>query len=184
MRGLACAAIAFLGLAGCSPPEREPASASPTTSTAAGTPGAAAPARSGRRLSDSERAAMLAALGAEQGTSRKAWFAVAPGDPEAAALKDSLEAVFKQAGWETATQTVTGMVLKPGLSILIAAEEPAAHVTTAQRALEATSFEWKTGTGYGPYYEERKRADPNWPGIALAPGQEFVIVVGPQSPAS
>ncbi len=124
---------------------------------------------------------MLVALGAEQGTSRKAWFAIAPGDPEAAALKESLEAVFKQAGWETTTQMVTGMVLKPGLSILIAAEEPPAHVTTAQQALAATSFEWKTGTGYGPYYEERKRADPNWPGIALAPGQEFVIVIGPQA---
>jgi hypothetical protein len=126
---------------------------------------------------------MLAALGAEQGGSHKAWFAIAPGDPEAAALKDAFESVFKQAGWETTTQNVTGMVLKPGLSILIAAEEPPPHVTTAQQALEATSFEFKTGTGYGPYYEERKKADPNWPGISMAPGQEFVIVVGPKPPA-
>src|SRR4030095_7260841 len=105
-------------------------------------------------------------------------------DGEAAGLKAAFEGVFKQAGWETATQTVTGMVLKPGLSILIAEEQPPAYVTTAQQALEATSFEWKTGTGYRPYFEERKRADPNWPGIVLAPDQDYVVVIGPKAPPS
>jgi len=127
---------------------------------------------------------MLVALAAEQGPIRKVWFAVPPNDPEATALKNAFEGVFKQAGWETATQTVTGMVLKPGLSILIAAEAPPSYVTTAQQALEGTAFAWKTGTGYRPYFEERRRADPNWPGIALAPDQEFVVVVGPKPPAS
>ncbi len=175
----ACAGIALLGLVGCGAPERETSSGTPA---ATGAPAAKAPAP--RRLTDTERAAMLAALGAEQGAVRKVWFAVAPNDPEAAALKSAFEGVFKQAGWETATQTVTGMVLKPGLSILIAAEQPPSYVTAAQQALEGTSFEWKTGTGYRPYFEERKRADPNWSGIALAPDQEFVVVVGPQPPAS
>ncbi len=168
-------AIALLGLMGCSAPEREPAKSETT-------PAPSAPAA--RRLTDGERAAMLAALGAEQGPVRKVWFAVPPNDAEAAGLEEALEGVFKQAGWETSTQTVTGMMLKPGLSILIAAEEPPPYVTTAQQALEATSFEWKTGTGYRPYFEERKRTDPNWPGIALAPDQEYVVVIGPKAPAS
>jgi hypothetical protein len=178
MRAATCAGIALLGLFGCAAPERE------TSSGAAAPSGAAVPAAkdsAARQLTDTERAAMLAALGAEQGAVRKVWFAMPANDPEAAALKGALEGVFKQAGWETATQTVTGMVLKPGLSILIAAEEPPSYVTTAQQALQATSFEWKTGTGYRLYVEERKRADPNWPGIALAPDQEFVVVVGPKA---
>lgn len=170
MRAATYASIALLGLVGCGAPERETRAPAP-----------AAKASAGRQLTDTERAGMLAALGAEQGPVRKVWFAVPPNDPEAAALKGAFEGVFKQAGWETATQTVTGMMLKPGLSILIAAEEPPSYVTTAQQAFEGTSFEWKTGTGYCPYFEERKRADPNWPGIPLAPDQEYVVVIGPKA---
>jgi hypothetical protein len=178
MRAAAWMPLLLLALAGCGGSDREGA-----PDRAPNPPTTVATVPSGRHLTDAERAAMLAALGAEQGSVRKVWFALAPGDPEAAALKDALEGVFKQAGWETATQTVTGMVLKPGLSILIAAEEPPPYVATAQRALEATAFQWKTGRGYRPYFEERKRADPKWPGIELAPDQDFVVVVGPMAPA-
>jgi hypothetical protein len=125
---------------------------------------------------------MLATLGGEQGPTRKVWFAVAPGDAEAVALKDAFEAVFKQAGWATATQPVTGMQLKPGLSMLIAAEEAPPYVAVAQQALQATSFEFKTGSGYGAYFAERKQADPKWPGIGLEAGQDYVVVIGPQPP--
>src|SRR5262245_1682691 len=179
MRAAACASIAILGLVACREPERETAGGAATSTTA---PAASVPAA--RHLTDAERAAMMAALGAEQGPVRKVWFAVSPGDAEATGLKAAFEGVFKQAGWETATQTVTGMVLKPGPSILIAEEQPPSYVTTAQQALEATSFEWKTGTGYRPYFEERKRADPNWPGIVLAPDQDYVVVIGPKAPPS
>jgi hypothetical protein len=178
MRAAACASIALVGLVACRAPERESAGGA---ATGAAAPAASAPAA--RQLSETERAAMMAALGAEQGPVRKVWFAISPSDGEAAGLKAAFEGVFKQAGWETATQTVTGMVLKPGLSILIAEEQPPAYVTTAQQALEATSFEWKTGTGYRPYFEERKRADPNWPGIVLAPDQDYVVVIGPKAPS-
>jgi hypothetical protein len=172
MRAALSASMAILGLVACRAPEREPSGSRPT----------AAP--TGRHLTDGERAAMLAVLGGEQGAVRKVWFAVPPNDPEAAALKGEIEGVFKQAGWKTESQTVTGMVLKPGLSILIAAEEPPSYVSTAQRALEATAFEFKVGTGYRPYYEERKKADPNWPGIPLGPAQDYVVVIGPRPPAS
>ncbi len=162
----------------CGTPERDTRE---VPSAAATAPKAAAP-RAGRRLSEGERAAMLAVLGGEQGPTRKVWFAVAPSDGEAVALKDAFEAVFKQAGWTTQTQPVTGMVLKPGLSILIAAEEAPPYVGVAQQALGATSFEFKTGSGYGAYYAERKQADANWPGIGLEAGQDYVVVIGPQPP--
>ena len=160
----------------CGAPDREAKPPGPAA------PAAAAP-RAGRQLTDAERAAMLAALGGEQGGPRTAWFAVTPGDAEAVAFKNAFEAVFKQVGWTTETQPVTGMALKPGLSILIAAEEPPAYVNAVQQALQATSFEFKAGIGYGPYYAERKQADPKWPGIPLVAGQDFVVVIGPQPPA-
>jgi len=161
----------------CRPPEREAPSADK------GKAAAPAPA-AGRQLSDSERAAMLAALGNEQAGGHKIWFAVSPGDAEAVALKNAFEAVFKQAGWTTETQPITGMVLKPGLSFLVAAEETPPYVATAQQALGATSYDFKAGIGYGAYYAERKKADPKWPGIPLADGQDFVVVIGPRAPAS
>jgi len=167
-------------LMACGAPDR-PASAPPSASTTVAPRAAAQP---GRELTDAERAAMLRALAAEQGAVRKVWFAVTPGDAEPNALKDAFASVFKQAGWETVTQPVTGMALKPGLSILIAEEEPPSYVNVAQQALQATSFQFKTGTGYRAYFEERKQADPKWPGIPLAPGQDFVVVVGPKAPPS
>src|SRR5262249_38773484 len=52
------------------------------------------------------------------------------------------------------------MVLKPGLIVLVAAEEPPSYVAVAQQALESTGFTIKSGSGYRAYSEERKRADP------------------------
>jgi hypothetical protein len=176
MRRLLAAIPVLLLAVACGGPDREGPPA-PAPKAPAATP------RAGRQLSDGERAAMLSALGGEQSGTRRVWFAVTPGDAEAVALKNAFEAVFKQAGWETETQPVTGMALKPGLSILIAAEEPPAYVGAAQQALQATSFEFKAGLGYGAYYAERKQADPKWPGIPMAAGQDFVVVIGPQPPA-
>jgi len=170
-------ALAVLAACGSADQERRSAAVTTTTTTP---PAARNPARPGRSLSDTERAAMLRALSGESGPVRKVWFAVAAGDTESAALKDAFEGVFKQAGWESATQTVSGMVLKPGLSILIAAEDPPSYVAVAQQALESTGFTFKTGFAYRAYFDERKQADPKWPGIQLAPDQDFVVVVGPQ----
>src|SRR5262249_13523344 len=72
------------------------------------------------------------------------------------------------------------MVLKPGLIVLVAAEEPSSYVAVAQQALESTGFTIKSGSGYRAYSEERKRADPAWPGIPLGADQDYVVVVGPQ----
>ena len=176
--------LALVVLVACGTPEHEERTAASTTSTTSRPAAAPATARPPRSLSETERAAMLRVLAGETGSVRKVWFAVAAGDPESAALKDAFEGVFKQAGWDTATQTVTGMVLKPGLSVLVAAEEPPSYVAVAQQALESTGFTFKSGTGYRAYFEERKRTDPAWPGIPLAADQDYVVVVGPQPPPS
>ena len=171
-------ALLLLVVPGCGAPDR-PAATPTTTSTTA--PAAQV---SGRQLTDTERATMLKTLAAEQGPVRKVWFAVPAGDAEAGALADAFSSVFKQAGWEPVTQRLTGIMLKPGLSILMAEEEPPSYANVAQQALESTGFQFKSGTGYRPYFEERRKADPNWPGIPLSPGQDFVVVVGPKPPPS
>jgi hypothetical protein len=176
--------LALAVVLACGAPEHEERAAASTTSTTS-PPAAAQPtARPARSLSETERASMLRVLAGETGPVRKVWFAVGAGDRESTALKDAFEGVFKQAGWDTATQTVTGIVLKPGLSVLVAAEEPPPYVAVAQQALESTGFTFKSGSGYRAYFEERKRADPAWPGIPLAADQDYVVVVGPQSPPS
>ncbi len=172
--------LALGALIACGAADQEQRTAAVTTTTTTQPPAARSSARPARSLSDTERAAMLRVLAGESGPVRKVWFAVAAGDPESAGLKDAFEGVFRQAGWESATQTVTGMLLKPGLSILIAAEDPPSYVAVAQQALESTGFTFKTGSGYRAYFDERRQADPKWPGIELAPDQEFVVVVGPQ----
>jgi len=172
--------LALAVLVACGAPEHEERAAAPTTSTTSPPAAAQATARPPRSLSETERTSMLRVLAGETGPVRKVWFAVAAGDRESAALKDAFEGVFKQAGWDTTTQTITGMVLKPGLIVLVAAEEPPSYVAVAQQALESTSFTIKSGSGYRAYSEERKRADPAWPGIPLGADQDYVVVVGPQ----
>src|SRR5262245_51727322 len=112
MRGtLPWLTFALLAVA-CGPaPERE---TQPGNTSKAAAPGP----RAARQLSEAERTAMLSALGSDQTGPHTIWFAVTTGDAEAVAFKNALEAVFKQAGWTIETQPVTGMMLKPGLSIL------------------------------------------------------------------
>src|SRR5262249_33754956 len=125
--------LALAVVLACGAPEHEERAAASTTSTTS-PPAAAQPtARPARSLSETERASMLRVLAGETGPVRKVWFAVGAGDRESTALKDAFEGVFKQAGWDTATQTVTGIVLKPGLSVLVAAEEPPPYVAVAQQ---------------------------------------------------
>jgi hypothetical protein len=88
--------------------------------------------------------------------------------------------VFEQAGWKVSTQTITGMVLKPGIAMLAAEEVPAPWVDVVHQALEAGGLTVTYGTGYRPYYEEKKLQDPKWVGLPIAPDQRFIIVIGPQ----
>jgi hypothetical protein len=163
---------------GCSDSDRGGSATPPAAATS--TPAAVSIAP--RTLGETEREAMLSALREETGSDKKVWFAVSPGDRETAALKTELEGIFKEAGWETKTQTVTGMNLKPGLFFMAADEEPPAYVGTAQRALEASGMPMTVGSGYRAYYDEKKKEDPNWAGIPLAPDQSYVVVIGRNPP--
>jgi hypothetical protein len=136
-------------------------------------------ATSARAPADQQREAMMQILAAETSPDRKVWFVIGPGDPETQALADALRGTFEQAGWKSETQTVTGMVLKPGIAMLAADEEQPLWVGSVQRALDASGLQVKYGSGYRPYYEEKKRENPSWVGVPIGPDQAFIVVVGP-----
>ena len=156
--------------------EARPRAAGPPESSEAkvATPSISRPRRI---LSDEQRAAMRDVLSAEPG--RKVWFAREPRDPEATSFQRELEAVYRESGWEVAGSSEAGYRVKAGLYLFMADAEPAPHVKTAQRGLEAAGLPVFAGTGYRAYYQERKQEDPGFRGHELAPGQDFVIVVGP-----
>ncbi len=170
-------------LAGCSGPDTERRAAAPTAAPSQAGGEAGGMSSAPRVITPEQRDAMLAALREDNPSTRKIWFAVLPNNPESTALKNSLEAVFKEAGWESKTQTVSGMRLKPGLFVMSAEEEPPDYIDTVVKALEASGLPLTKGSGYRAYYEEKTRTDPKWVGIALAPDQDYVVVVGPNPPA-
>lgn len=169
-------------LAACGTPDGEQA---PPAAPAAQAP-AAAPATlpaNARTLTPEQHAAMVQILQTESGPEKKAWFTIGPGNAETAALESQLRAVFKEAGWETQTQTVTGMILKPGLMMLIAEEQGPPYADTAQKALDASGLDVKVASGYRPYFEEKKKESPAWVGIPMAADQAYALVIGPLPPS-
>lgn len=178
---------AGLALAACTDPGQgtggqTPPSASDKPAGAAAAPAAAAaPRTSARTPDDEERTAMLDALKAETAPDRKAWFLHGAGQPEAAALTDSLVAIFREAGWATDSREVTGIMLKPGIAMLSAEETPPDWVGAAVLAMQASGLQPKIGSAYRAYYEEKKKENPAWPGVPMTNEQIFVIVVGPAS---
>lgn len=175
-------------LAACGAPEGEktaavPApAAAPSTAPAAPTPPPAALPANARTLTPEQRTAIVDILKLESGDVKKAWFTIGPGNPETAALKTQLEAVFKEAGWTTETQTVTGMILKPGVMMLIADEQAPSYAETAQKAMEASGLDVKVASGYRPYFEEKKKENAAWVGIPMTAEQAYAIVIGPLPP--
>ncbi|MCW5891523.1 MAG: hypothetical protein KIT14_13370 [bacterium] len=183
---LAALAVACGGDAGKGTPSQAPAppaAAAPAGGTTAAASVATPPG--GRTVSDEQARAVMDMLVTETGPVKKVWFTIMPGDAESAALKERFETIFEQAGWEASTSTVTGMMLKPGIMILIAEEEAPPYVDTAVKAMGVSGMEVKSASGYRPYYEEMKQKNPSWPGIGLAAGQDYTIVIGPrEKPAS
>lgn len=132
-----------------------------------------------RAPADAQREAMLQILADPSVSERRVWFAVGPGDAEALALEKALRSVFEQAGWTVSTRTITGMVLKPGVSMLAAEEESPEWVGVVQQALDASGLTVKYGSGYRPYYQEMKQKNPAWVGVPIEADQHFVVVLGP-----
>lgn len=169
--------VPLLVLAACGdssePPESAPPPASAATTTAAEVPGRWS-------LDATEIDAMLEVLRADTSPDKRIWLIVSPGSAGSIAFGAELETAFREGGWQPSTQRLTGMMLKPGpVRILVGeATEPPA-VEGARRALEAGGLTVETGTGYRTYYEEKKKENPNWPGIPMTAEQAFVVVIPP-----
>jgi hypothetical protein len=182
--------MTLAGLTACEPPEG-PNTSKPQPGKQ--TPAAQAPAQqapaaqatapgAGRQISDDAKAAMKDHLVTET-TKKQAWILSQPGNPEVAALVTSMTDIFKDAGWEVKSETVTGISLKPGLMTLVGDEQYPPYVDTVLKALDASGLDAKSASGYRGYYESKKQENPNWPGVPLRADQDFVIVVGPKPAA-
>jgi hypothetical protein len=163
-------------------------SESPETTAMVEPPAAPAPVAEAvgtREIDAGETEAMLEVLRADGSTDKRIVLIVSPGSPETVTLGAALETVFREAGWQPSTQRLTGMVLKPGpLRILVGDELEPSQVDSARRGLEAGGLTVETGTGYRAFYEEKKRENPNWPGIPMTAEQAFVVVIAPPPPAA
>jgi hypothetical protein len=184
--------MTLAGLTACEPPEgpntskpqpgAQPVPAPPAAQAPAKQAPAATAAGPDRQLSDSAKSAMKDHLVTET-TKKQAWILSQPGNPEVAALVTSVADVFKDAGWQVQSETVTGISLKPGLMTLVGDEQYPPYVDTVLKALDASGLGAKSASGYRAYYESKKQENPNWPGVPLRADQDFVIVVGPKPAA-
>jgi hypothetical protein len=177
LRSFLCAVsvAAVAASAAAAEPPAEPAPVPEPSSTAITSP---------RAPNDSQRAAMVQVLSSEKGAGHKAWLLVSPGNPETEALANALKSIFEDAGWKAEVQPVTGMLLKPGISMLAADEEPPAWVAVVQHALQQSGLDVKFGSGYRPYYDEKKKENPKWVGVPITKDQAFVVVIGPEPTAA
>ncbi|HJQ82938.1 MAG TPA: hypothetical protein VKA21_02605 [Candidatus Binatia bacterium] len=162
---------------------RDGGGTAPRTATAQ-PPAAAAPATPGptRTLTDEQKQGMLEVLRGETSEVRRVWFQV-DARAEPTAFQKQLEQVFRDAGWQVATEAGAGLVFKPGVSLLVAEEDWPSYAETAFNALQKAGIEVKAARGYRAYYEEQKREKPSWQGPKLEADQTYVVIVGPSPPA-
>lgn len=139
------------------------------------TPSNAGPAR----LSEANKTTLRAQLDEVTARDKHVWFVVAQNSPGATALAGDLAAVFRQAGWPVDTSTAT-FAVRPGIFMFGADEQTPNWVDNVLRGLRDIGFEPTIGLGYRAYYDERKRTIPGWNGFPLAPGQPYVLVIGPR----
>lgn len=158
-------------------PVKVPVPAAPVAAASA----AAAPAASGREVIESARQMMVDALATVEGPEKKFWVRVDPRDREASGFAGQIAAVFRDQGWDVQVLDSEGLRFKPGLLLLVGAEEdPPSYVLAAQKAIEAIGQDLSTGRGYISYYENKKKESPQWQGTRFLPGQTFVLLVGRQ----
>jgi len=107
-----------------------------------------------------------------------AWIAAPRSDPRAVALAEELSGAFTRAGWRARPVRRTALAFRPGTYVFAAEEEPPAYVRTVAEALAEAGFAPTFRTGYRPFYEEKKKADPKFQGFPFAPEQTFLVVIG------
>jgi hypothetical protein len=142
----------------------------------------AAPAGPARALTDEQRQTMLGVLQAESNPNKTVWFQVDERNAEATAFQKQLAGLFREAGWKVEERGSGGLVFKPGLYLLVGEEEWPTYASSAYDAFDKAGIEVKAARGYRAYYEEQKREKPGWQGPALDPGQEYVVLIGPNPP--
>jgi len=157
---------------------RQMAGGRPPGAPPAARPAPSAPTGAPRTLTDEQKSAMLEVLKSEQGPEKKVWFRVDPNDAEATAFEKSLEAIFKDAGWEVTTSGNDGLMFKPGVYLLVGEEEWPGYAETANRALEAGGITVTAARGYKAYYEQQSKEKPGWRGAKFLPDQTYVVLVG------
>lgn len=132
-----------------------------------------------RTVDDLGRQLMIDALAAEEGSEKPLWIRVDPRDREASRFSAEIAGVFRDQGWDVKVLDNDGLRFKPGLLFLVASEdEPPSYITNAQRAIEAIGEPLTAGRGYLPYYQNKKKEDPNWQGTEFLPEQTYVLLVG------
>ncbi len=141
-----------------------------------------APRGTGRQLTGLQRESMIAALGGTgMSSTNPVWFATVTNNPEAAAFRRALAGVFEEAGWQVRGNTAVRFPMKPGVYMFAADEEPPDYVDQVGEALEAAGITLTaTGHGYRSFYDEKKKADPEWVGLDMGPDATYLIVIGRQ----
>jgi hypothetical protein len=131
----------------------------------------------GGKLDDTTRASLERVLATAPAGS-PAWIAAPKSDPRAMALADELSGAFTRAGWRVRPVRRTTLAFRPGTYLFAADEEPPAYVRTVAQALDEAGFAAAFRTGYRPFYDEKKKADPKFQGFPFAPEQTFLVVIG------
>ncbi|MEO8602535.1 MAG: hypothetical protein ABI629_08170, partial [bacterium] len=126
-------------------------------------------------LDAAARDALLGHLREQSGAT--AWIAYDGRDGGAQQRANELAATFRDAGWQVAPPAPVNLAIRPGLFVFVA-EEPSPAAQAVTDGLNAAGLTHTFASGYREYSEEKRRADPNWRGVGLAPGQDFSIVVG------
>lgn len=182
------AAMFFFQKANPPAPPVAPAPVAPAPAAApAAAPQAAAPAAAPvnpRQLSDSQRQTLITELGGPGSSlGNPVWFAVVPNNPEAAAFQKQLQSAFEEAGWKIRGVETLRFQVKAGVHVFAADELPSNYIEIAENALNGANVPVvSSGRGYRAYVEEKKKENPDYVGIDLAPNQDYVIVVGRRPP--
>jgi len=166
--GVIVGMIVVLGLSACSKDE---------AASRVEAPRAVAPAGAMRNLDATQRGALAKKLDTG-GVAHAVWFATAQNDREAANFQTQLQHVFQEAGWKVQGNAPVTFPLKAGVFFFMADEEPPDHVRSIEEAFYDAGIDIKAGRGYRRFFEDKKKEDPGWQGIQLAPDQDFVLVIG------
>src|SRR5580765_5306599 len=150
----------------------------------AGDRAAAAKQAGGRALTAEQRAAMLDVLKGESGPVKKVWLLVEQSKPEHLAYETQIEEVFRDAGWDVIAKDPGGMVIQPGIFLLVGDDEWASYAETAYNAFQRAGIQVKAARGYRSYSEQQRKENRGWQGPKLADDQTYVVAIGPNPPPS